>query len=157
RIDPDHCGMCASRCASDQRCSSTGCQSFAWATADSTEDFRPAVSTTLPSGIYRYRSVNIPSGVRITVRAPGLLQIYARREVIIAGVIDVSGGSGGDSGAPDAATCAGGQGGGGETGNGTAGRDANQIDCGPGGAGGTGAAGSDGVNGRGLCGLGGHN
>lgn len=65
-------------------------------------DFNPASNTTLTKNTYQFNEVNIPAGVTVTAKAPGLLMIA--KKVIISGLLTASGlgANGGLSGAEPA-------------------------------------------------------
>ncbi len=144
-IDVDHCGACGMRCPSDQICSDGRCVTSPFAAGTTTAVFEPTGSITVPSGTYRYASVHIPASVRVTVGPPGILELYARGDIVIDGTLDLSGGRGGD-GTASGTGCLGGNGGGGGTGTAVDGRPGTTTGFNPAGGGGDGNAGGDAVN-----------
>jgi hypothetical protein len=145
RVDPEACGACNRRCASNEACSAGACVAVPYGAVSATVPFEPTTSIRLPSGVHHFTSVLIPETVTVTVAPPGILEIYARGAIVIAGTIDVSGGRGGNGSAADTMTCRGGNGGGGGTGTTVEGRDGMPSVFNPAGLGGDGTAGTNGT------------
>ncbi len=160
--DRAHCGACGSRCpvASDG-CVSGSCVAQPFASDGSEGAFAPTAgdagvaTVRLAPGIHQFTTVNVPEGVTVVTSGDGVLEIRASGDVVIVGVVDVSGGRGGNALAAEGAGC-GGNGGGGATGNVTA-PGANGVAgmCARPGGGGTGSAGGNGSMTGSNCGLGG--
>ncbi|MFO0631209.1 MAG: putative metal-binding motif-containing protein, partial [Polyangiales bacterium] len=160
--DRAHCGACRSRCpvASDG-CVAGSCVAQPFASDGSEGAFEPSpgdagvATVRLAPGVHQFTTVRIPEGVRVVTSGDGVLELRASGDVVIDGVVDVSGGRGGDALRATGTGC-GGNGGGGATGNVTA-PGANGVAgvcAGPGG-GGAGSAGGAGTTTGSGCGLGG--
>ncbi len=81
-------------------------------------DYAPTASETLASGPWEFTTVDIPSGVTVTVSGSDLLEIYVLEDATIAGWLDLAGEDGTDGGVQDGDAAAGGLGGGGGGGDG---------------------------------------
>ena len=148
-FDPANCGGCGSACpVMGDVCIRGDCFAPAFASDGSEGDFLPTASLTLAPGVHHFGRVVIPAGVIVRTGPPGVVEIRATGEVIIDGVIDVSGGDGSD-GLSD--TDDGRNGAGGHTGTSVDGAPASPAMCSPAGGSGIGGPGED----AGLCGAGG--
>jgi len=90
--DPKNCGGCGVVCGGGDMCIDSTC-------TNSEGAFNPTVSPTyLTPGVHAYSSINIPAGVTVYVGGAGgtsgTLSLSATGSVVVAGIIDVSGGPG---------------------------------------------------------------
>ncbi|HJL24002.1 MAG TPA: putative metal-binding motif-containing protein, partial [Polyangiaceae bacterium LLY-WYZ-15_(1-7)] len=98
--DATNCGSCGRVCPDGSPvCVGGACVAPPWTSDESEGDFMPTEDTVLPAGVHQFRRVVIPAGVRVTTNQDGVgvLDIRATEEVVIAGVLDLSGARGGDA------------------------------------------------------------
>ncbi|MBN8615731.1 MAG: hypothetical protein J0L92_34365, partial [Deltaproteobacteria bacterium] len=95
--DARHCGACDSPCGSGLECDGGECARSA--ASDGRDGvFAPTEDTVLAPGVYRYTTITVARGVRVTTSGTGVLDLRATGDVLVEGTIDVSGGSGVDAG-----------------------------------------------------------
>jgi hypothetical protein len=95
--DARHCGACDSPCGSGLECDGGECARSA--ASDGRDGvFAPTEDTVLAPGVYRYTTITVARGVRVTTTGTGVLDLRATGDVLVEGTIDVSGGSGVDAG-----------------------------------------------------------
>ncbi len=120
-VDHDNCGACGAPCANvEDLCLAGTCIRPPYISTGVDGAFHPTQDTMLPARVYNFTTIVIPTGVRVTTNGTGVIELRARGDVQIDGILDLSGGNGGDgsvSTAGCAASTRGFNGGGGATGN----------------------------------------
>ncbi|MEO0324980.1 MAG: MopE-related protein, partial [Myxococcota bacterium] len=116
--DPANCGACGNACVGEDICAAGACQPppfFDSAPPRSTLGaltVAAGTTTRLASGVYYYTSITVEAGGRLELDAAssdGTLDLRSYGDVVVDGVVDLSGGRGGDA---DDGSYAAGQGGG---------------------------------------------
>ncbi|MEM9190979.1 MAG: hypothetical protein AAGF12_17470, partial [Myxococcota bacterium] len=143
--DEANCGVCGNSCGAGLVCIENDCRNleFPSSGADPFEPSCPAGTTectvSIAPGVHEYTDIRIPEGVTLqTTVGSGVLELRASGDVVIAGTIDLSGGSGSYNANIGVSP------GGGTTGTPTIGT-GETSGCGPRGLGGVGAAGMQGT------------
>ena len=116
---PVHCGACGNACAAGQECLGIAVR-CGYRSTGAEGDYNPPTtgSDVLAPGVHHFRTINIRPGVTVSMSSgSGILELRATGDVVIGGVIDVSGGAGGPGGTACSGTSLFGGGSGGVTGN----------------------------------------
>jgi len=91
--DDMHCGSCDLVCTGGRACRAGAC---IFASESPTEAFVPTEDTVLPSGVYHFTRIQIPSTVTVRVSGEGVLDLRSEGDAVIAGRLLADGGDGGD-------------------------------------------------------------